>query len=453
MSDLSGIAELVQEIKTTREDIAKAEDGRVKILDEMKADISKHGQMSADTEAKVVKMTEEITGLVVKCQNLEESLNDVRKRAFRPGQEPHISDEANRKAALGLLRLKHELKIVKKDADHPFTASEEQIAEASIAVKAMAELMNTTDVANLSNEYRKALTAFSFGSNGFILAPQMSDRVLSCLVDQTDVAGIMGNMTISGPSVRFLIDNVRIDYAAWACETACFANNPQPNLTDGLGELELKPETLRYIVCATRDILEDASINIESWMLDKVNRAFRRTISTALISGDGVGKPVGILNPNAGIQVCDTAPATPVDRFTWQDLVMLKWQVPMQYHSGGGGGGRYLMNQNTFALLLTMSDAAGRPILASFPQELPGTPGFLLNGSPINIVTQMPDVAPGATPVAFGNWSEVYMVVNRKAVTMQQDPYSAGFCILYKFEARVGGGIICPNAARLLRIR
>ena len=30
---------------------------------------------------------------------------------------------------------------------------------------------------------------------------------------------------------------------------------------------------------------------------------------------------------------------------------------------------------------------------------------------------------------------------------MQQDPYSAGFCILYKFEARIGGGIICPNAA------
>jgi HK97 family phage major capsid protein len=100
-----------------------------------------------------------------------------------------------------------------------------------------------------------------------------------------------------------------------------------------------------------------------------------------------------------------------------------------------------------------MSDAAGRPILTSFPQELPGTPGFLLNGSPIQIVTQMPDVAPGATPVAFGNWNEVYMVVNRRAVTMQQDPYSAGFCILYKFEARVGGGIICPNAARLLRIR
>jgi HK97 family phage major capsid protein len=78
---------------------------------------------------------------------------------------------------------------------------------------------------------------------------------------------------------------------------------------------------------------------------------------------------------------------------------------------------------------------------------------FLLGGVPVIIATQMPDVAPGAMPVAYGNWQEVYTVVNRKGVTMQQDPYSAGFCVLYKFEARIGGAVTCPNAARFLRIR
>jgi|GEM_PF-2201479 len=452
MSDQAGFAELVQELKTTREDIAKADEGRMTLLNEMREDIRKHGQMSADTENKIVKMTNDITALATKAQTLEESLNEVRRRTFRPGQETELSDDANRKAAIGLLQLKHELKITKKDPDHPFAPTEEQITEAGIAVKALTALINTTDASNLSSDYRKALSAFNFGSNGFILAPEMSARVLSCLVDETDVTGIMANMTISGPSVRFMIDNVRIDYAAWACETSCFANNPQPNLTEGLGEMEIKPETLRYIVCSTRDILEDASINIESWMLNKVNQAFRRTISAAIMTGDGVGKPIGILNPNAGIQVCDTSPATPLDTFTWQDLVALKWQVPMQYHSGAGGGARYLLNQNTFGLLLTMSDASGRPMLVQFPQNTPSTP-FLLNGSPVQIVTQMPDPAPGTTPVAFGAWNEVYMIVNRKAVTLQVDPYSAGFCILHKWEARIGGGIICPSAARLLRIR
>jgi HK97 family phage major capsid protein len=108
------------------------------------------------------------------------------------------------------------------------------------------------------------------------------------------------------------------------------------------------------------------------------------------------------------------------------------------------------MNQHTWALCSTMSDANGRPILTVSPSE--GAP-FLLAGSPVVIANQMPDCVPGSTPVAYGNWRQAYTVVNRKAVTMTQDPYSAGFCVLFKFEARVGGACTCPNAARLLRIR
>ena len=45
------------------------------------------------------------------------------------------------------------------------------------------------------------------------------------------------------------------------------------------------------------------------------------------------------------------------------------------------------------------------------------------------------------------------MVVTRKATSMLVDPYSAGWCTLMKFEARVGGAPTCPNAACLLKIQ
>jgi HK97 family phage major capsid protein len=445
MSDGAGLADLVKEVKETRDTLQQQEAARQAVIDELKKDLATHSKTSGDTQAKLQRVCDDVAASVAKCQALEETINDICKKMQRPNGD-QFTEDANRKAAVGLLRLKHELKITKKDFDHPFTPSEDQITEAQVAVEALRAVINSTDQSNLPIEFRKALTSFSFGSNGFILAPEMSSRILSCLVDQTDVAGIMANMTIAGPSVKFLIDNVELDNAAWACETQCFANNPQAHLTEGLGELEIKPETLRYVICATRDILEDASINIESWMINKVNRAFRNTISKALISGSGVGMPVGILNPAAGIPICDTSDNSPAGQFTWQDLVMLRWQVPGQWQ----GGGRYLMNQHTFGLTLSMSDANGRPIMLSSPLD-PGQ--FLTAGQPIQIVTQMPDVAPGATPVAYGNWNSTYMVVNRKAVTMQQDPYSAGFCVLFKFDARVGGAVICPQAARLLRIQ
>ena len=155
----------------------------------------------------------------------------------------------------------------------------------------------------------------------------------------------------------------------------------------------------------------------------------RATISNALITGTGVGMPIGILNPNGGVPTCETAPATAVGQFSWQDLVMLKWQVPVQYH---GTGAAYMMNQNTFALTLTMSDANGRPIMIANPTQ---AGQFLINGSPVVLTTQMPDPVAGATPVAFGNWNSAHTVVNRKAVTMLHDPYSAGFCVLLKFES------------------
>lgn len=423
MDDGSGYDEILKSVQEAQKAITDAETGNKKALTDLKSQTAEFGN---------------------RLEGFEGSINELYKKVGRPGAEVSDNDAKERAAARELLEIKHELKIPKKDPDHPFKPTEDEIKTAMIYRKALPAMMATTDHNTLPDEFRKSLTSFAFGSNSFIMAPEISNRVISCIVDPTDLTGLMDSMTISSPSVRFMIDNQRMAVAGWACEASCFANNPQPDLQEGLGEIEIKPETLRYVVCASRDLLEDASINIEQWMIRKVSDGIRTTINQTLVMGDGVGKPIGFLNPNAGIPICDTSVLTPVGQITWQDLVMLKYEIPMEWHMGC----TYLMNQRTFALLLTMSDPNGRPMISNF-----GTMGFSFCGSPIQIVSQMPDVAPGATPVAFGNWKRVYMIVWRKAITMQQDPYSAGFCVLYKFEARVGGGILCPNAARLLRIR
>jgi HK97 family phage major capsid protein len=244
------------------------------------------------------------------------------------------------------------------------------------------------------------------------------------------LTGLVNNITISAPSIKYPIDNLRTIPAGWACEASCFSNNPQPDLAAGLGEIEIKTESLRYTACAGRDLIEDASFNLEQWLLQKVANGFRWTINDALIVGDGLGKPMGLLLPNSGIPVCETSPITQPGQLTWQDLVQLKYEIPVSWHASAN----FVMNQRTFALIMTMTDARGRAGLH-------------------DIANEFPDIAPGSTPVAFGNWKMAYTLVTRKATTMQIDPFSAGFCILYKWDARVGGAPTCPNAARLLRVR
>src|SRR5262249_7636710 len=75
-----------------------------------------------------------------------------------------------------------------------------------------------------------------------LLPPEMSNQVLRCIIDPTDISGLVNRVTISSGSIRFLIDNARMEVAAWACESSCFANNPHQDLSEGLGTLEKKAD-------------------------------------------------------------------------------------------------------------------------------------------------------------------------------------------------------------------
>jgi HK97 family phage major capsid protein len=384
-----------------------------------------------------------------RVDKLETSINELFRKTSRPGADWVADDDAAfaRKSAIEMCRTRRALNTPKIDAgiSDDYVPASNEIDDALLARKAIKKVFRTGE-ARLDHLEKKSLSSFSFGNNGFLLAPEMSNRVLSCLVDPTDVSGLVDHIQISAASVRFLIDNARMGVGAWACQSDCFANNPQPDLQAGLGEMEIKAETLRFVACATSDLLQDASFNVENWLFRKVSEGFRRVISDAILLGDGIGKPTGLLNPQSAVPICETAVSTAPGQFTWQDLVMLKWEIPMQWQAGAN----YFMNQRTAALLFSMSDTTGRPLLTTLPER---QPGFMLAGSPIVIVSQMPDVAPGSTPVMYGNLKEAYLIADRRAVTMVVDPYTAGWCSLFKFEARLGGACTCSNAVRLLRIR
>jgi HK97 family phage major capsid protein len=383
-----------------------------------------------------------------RIDQIETSLNDLFRRVGRPALSYADGDDAlERKSAAELCIIKHALDQPKDTgAKAEYWPGSSEIDSAILHRKALRLLLRHGDPTRLEPEFRKSLTSFSFGTNQFILPTEMSSRVLSCLADPTDLTGLVSNESISGASIKFPIDKVRMSMSSWACETACFANNPLPDLQGGLGELEIKADSIRHVICAGKDLLEDSAFNIEAWLMRKAAAGYRAALSEAIIAGDGNGKPLGLLSARGGVPVCETAAATAAGSLTWQDLVMLKWELPMQWQAGAV----YLMNQRTFAQIMTMSDATHRPIWT----QMPGSePGFQLAGSPIVIATQFPDIAPGSTPIFFGNLRECYTLVTRRALTLQPDPYSAQWCMLFRFDARIGGAPLCPNAGRLLRIR
>lgn len=433
----NSVAELIREVSRTRDEIARADSARLEKI-AAKADKGEVDRL-ADHMAKQVAA-------------LQAAVNQISLKIGRPGAgaiaSGDFSPAVDRAAARGLLELKHQIRVPKALPGEPaFNPSETELEEAEHAVRGLRHLFKATSIEQIPLLERKALTSFSMGASGFILQPELSNQILSCLVDITDLTGLVNAVSISGPSIKFMVDDVRLQIAGWACDTSCFANSPPGNFTEGLGELEIKAEPLRALCCASRDLLEDSVFNVEQWVLQKVSLAFRNVISDAILAGDGIGKPAGLLHPSSGIPICNVSPNTPLGTITWQDLISLAYQVPMQWHSGS----IYLLNQRSFGQILTMSDSIGRPIMIANPTQ-PGV--FVIGGWPVRIATQLPDVAPGSVPVIFGNLKAAYTLINRKQIYMLQDPYSfGGYCIGFRFEARVGGSCTCSNACRMLRVK
>src|SRR5262245_49977482 len=159
-----------------------------------------------------------------RLNSLENSINDLMKRAGRPsGGNGRDTDE--RAQAIEMLEQKFFATQTKRDVSLPAPSfSEEQIAESKLAIRGIRLLMHSTSIDQVPLDQRKALSACSFGAQCFILAPEMSSQILSCLIAVGDITGLMQNIDISGSSVKFLVDNELWDVAAWACDSSCFAN-------------------------------------------------------------------------------------------------------------------------------------------------------------------------------------------------------------------------------------
>jgi hypothetical protein len=152
-------------------------------------------------------------------------------------------------------------------------------------------------------------------SSALILTPEMSNQVLSCIVDPSDLSGLVNQVTISAGSIKFLIDNARMGLGAWACESSCFANNPTPDLQAGLGGLEIKAETIRIVACATPRLAGRCQLQRRKLAPAKSQRRPAHDNQPRAAAGRWQRKPLGLLSTTSGIPVCETASSTHPGQF------------------------------------------------------------------------------------------------------------------------------------------
>jgi len=138
-----------------------------------------------------------------RVDQIEKSLNEIYRKVNRPGAERTDDEEvAERKEAIGLCRTRRALTVPKFDAgvSDNYEPSAAEIDDGLRARRGIKNLWRHANPERLDALERKSLSSFTLGTNDFILPPTLASQALSCIVDPTDMSGLVNHVNISGPS-------------------------------------------------------------------------------------------------------------------------------------------------------------------------------------------------------------------------------------------------------------
>lgn len=291
----------------------------------------------------------------------------------------------------------------------------------------------------------KAMSVATDG--GFLAAPQISASVQAALRGAASLRAIANVVTVDSGSYEVLVE--RGDMASgWVTETAApeTATGTTERVSIPLYELSAMPKV-------TQRLLDDSAFDLEGWLAGRIADRFTRAEAAAFVKGDGVDKPKGFLTHAQAANA--TATDTQVGFLSTGVAGDFNAERPadalidLVYALGAGyrANAVFVMNSKTAGAVRKIRDADGRFLWAD--SLAAGEPARLL-GYPVLLCEDMPDIAPSAKAIAFGDFGSGYTIAERPDLRVLRDPFSAKPNVLFYATKRVGGGVTDPRAIKLL---
>jgi HK97 family phage major capsid protein len=309
--------------------------------------------------------------------------------------------------------------------------------------------MRKGDTGAISRIELKSLSGQVGPDGGYVAPPEIENLIDRTLARVSPVRSIATVRQIGAASFKKPVASGGAA-AGWAGETQVRPETATPTMS----VMEFPAMELYAMPAATQSLLDDAYVNVEQWLADEVQTEFAEQEGQAFITGDGVNRPRGMLTypfvangswswgrigyvatGNAG----DFSASNPADALI--DLIY----APRQAYRANG---KWLMNRNVQARVRKLKDGDGNYLWQ--PSSVAGEPATLL-GYPVHEAEDMPDIAPNAHAIAFGDFQKGYLIVDRAGIRILRDPYSAKPYVLFYTSKRVGGGVQNFEAIKTLR--
>ncbi len=370
-------------------------------------ELKKHGAAIAGTEEKIAKLNGALDEIGKKLAGFELSL----KRGGSTGEQGQIDERAK----------KH------NEAFRQYLRKCDPRA---------------LDVLAAEGVEAKSMTVGSDADGGYLVAPDTSGRIITRVFETSPIRQLATVVTTTSDAVEGMIDNDEADFE-WVSETSTGSAVKTPQL--GKWRIPVHEGATRPKI--SLKMIEDSSIDVESWLARKVADKIGRGTNSAFVTGNGVGKPRGFMTYAAGsgwgkIEQVKTGAAAAL---TDTGLMNLVYALKEAYRANA----TFVMTRLTQAAIRSLKDLEGRFIWQ--PGLSLAQPATLL-GFPVREFADMEEVAAGKLPVAFGDFREGYLIVDRKGISVLRDPYTGKPYVEFYTRFRVGGDVVNFDAIKIQKV-
>ncbi len=305
---------------------------------------------------------------------------------------------------------------------------------------------------DVSGLQEKAMSVISDQQGGYMVPTEMADRIVTRQFDTTPMRQIATVMSISSEAVEMLRDTNEAE-AQWVSELDARSDTDQGTI----GRIRIPVHELYAQPKATQKLLDDASINVEEWLVSRVSNKFSNRENTAFVTGDGIGQPRGFLSystqaagdnaRNWGVlEHVATGTSGGFGSNNGSDVLI---SLMHKLRAGYLPKATWLMPRSVVDAVRKFKET-GTGAYIWQPSLQAGDPATLL-GYPVVLAEDMPAMGPDSLSVAFGNFEEGYTIVDRIGLRVLRDPYTAAPFVKFRCSKRVGGDVVNFEAIKLLR--
>jgi HK97 family phage major capsid protein len=379
--------------------------------------------------------------------------NDERLSAIeRKGSADPLIDDKLRKQDADINRLQTTITQLKTAAARPATPTGTSWREGDKTAEQKRFLKYVKSGLIEDDAEYKSMSVSHDVDGGFAVTAEVAEGILRRQYDATPMRQVANVLSITSDAIELLRDATDA-VATWVAETDTRAETDAGQF----GRIRISVNELHAQPQVTQKLLDDANLNIEEYIINKIADRFSRRENAAFFSGTGVNQPRGIASYTTAATADDTrawgvfehvgtgtsgafAASNPGDA-----LISLMYKLRPGYMNGAA----WMMPRAVADDIRKFKDSTGQYL---WQPGLNGGQLATLLGFPVYLCEDMPAKAANSLSVAFGNFKEGYTIVDRLGLRIFRDPYTAAPFVKFRCSKRVGGDVTNFDAIKFIRM-